>query len=60
MDSRGIRLTAVFTLSYCVLTGVQAWAQELNIEILSSSPELVTGDDALVKISGVQPTHLIT
>ena len=60
MDSRGIRLTAVFTLSYCVLTGVQAWAQELNIEILSSFPELVTGDDALVKISGVTSAPSVT
>ena len=35
-----------------MLTGVQAWGQELSVEVLSSFPELVTGGDALVKVTG--------
>ena len=37
-----------------LLAGAQASSQELSIEVLSSFPELVTGGDALVSVSGAE------
>ena len=54
------RLAASFIVIYGLLTGVQVWGQGLHIEVLSSFPELVTGNDALVKISGATATPTVT
>ena len=43
-----------------MLTGVQAWGQELSVEVLSSFPELVTGGDALVKVTGASFAPTVT
>ena len=34
------------------LAGLPAWGQGLNIEVLSARPELVTGGDALLRVTG--------
>jgi Tannase-like family of unknown function (DUF6351) len=45
-----------------MLAGSQAFAQagKLNVEVLSSRPELVSGGDALVKISGAEGAPQVT
>ncbi len=43
-----------------VFGGVQAWSQELSVEVLSSFPELVTGGDALVKVSPTSAAPTVT
>ena len=45
---------------YGVLTGVPVSAQDLRIEVLSSFPELVTGGDALVRITGASAAPNVT
>ena len=40
--------------------GAQAGSQELSVEVLSSFPELVTGGDALVKVSGARVAPTVT
>src|SRR2546423_762456 len=55
MRSRSNQLTAVLAIASAMVFGQAAHAQSQNLkfEVLSSRPELVTGGDALVKISGV-------
>jgi Tannase-like family of unknown function (DUF6351) len=57
------RLTASFAIVCGALAG-SAWAQAgqtaLGIEVLSSRPELVTGGDALVRISGAEAAPKVT
>ena len=55
-----MRLAVSFAVTYSVLAGVQAWGQGLSIEALSSFPELVTGGDALVKITGARTAPTVT
>ena len=60
MNTTVMRLVASFAVIYGTLTGVQAWGQGLSIEVLSSFPELVTGGDALVKITGASAAPNVT
>ena len=60
MNRKGMRLAASFVVIYGVLTAVQAWGQGVTIEVLSSFPELVTGGDALVKITGANAAPNVT
>ena len=60
MNRKVMRLAASFAVIYGALTGVQAWGQGLSIEVLSSFPELVTGGDALVKITGASTAPNVT
>ena len=60
MNRRVIRLAVSFVVIFGVLTGLPAWGQDLSIEVLSSFPELVTGGDALVKITGVSTAPRVT
>ena len=60
MNRKVMRLAASFAVVYGTLTGVQAWGQGLSIEVLSSFPELVTGGDALVKITGASTAPNVT
>ena len=60
MNRRVMCLAASFAVIYGVLTGGQAWAQGLSIEVLSSFPELVTGGDALAKITGASTAPNVT
>src|SRR5437016_5594010 len=58
-----IRLTASVAVVCGVVAAPQAWAQSakaLSIEVLSSRPELVSGGDALVKISGADTAPQVT
>jgi hypothetical protein len=53
-----VKRTQRFAAFAAILAGVvialPAWAQsQLSVDVLSSRPELVTGGDALIKISGV-------
>jgi hypothetical protein len=50
MNRKGMRLAAATAALYGAMAGMSAWA--LEIQVLSSFPELVTGGDALVKITG--------
>ena len=52
MTRKVTRLAASWVFICGAFTGVQAWSQELSVEVLSSFPELVTGGDALVKVTG--------
>ena len=57
MRTRIGRIAALSTLAYGALAGAGALAQNsngLNIEVLSSLPTMVTGGDALVKITGAE------
>jgi hypothetical protein len=57
------RLAASLTAVCGALAGSQAWAQtveRLTLEVLSSRPELVSGGDALVKISGMRSAPVVT
>ncbi len=45
-------LTASVAIAGAFLATSSALAQTLSIEVLSSRPELVTGGDALVRITG--------
>ena len=60
MNWKGMRLAASFAVIYGVLTVVQAWGQVVSIEVLSSFPELVTGGDALVRITGANAAPRVT
>ena len=60
MNRKVVRLAASFAVVYGALTGVQAWGQDLSIEALSSFPELVTGGDVLVKITGASTAPTVT
>ena len=51
---RTVRVACVLLCS--LLAAAQASSQELSVDVLSSFPELVTGGDALVRISGAQST----
>ncbi len=55
-----MRLTALCVFLLWVTPGIQARGQELNVEVLSSFPELVTGGDALVKITGATATPAVS
>ena len=55
-----MRLAASCAVMWGSLTGVQAWSQELSVEVLSSFPELVTGGDALVKVTGASGAPTVT
>ena len=52
MTRKVVRFAASCVFLFQVLAGVPAWSQDLKIEVLSSFPELVTGGDALVKVTG--------
>ena len=62
MNRKVIRLAVSFAaiFIYSVLTEFPALGQELRIEVQSSFPELVTGGDALVKISGASTAPNVT
>ena len=63
MNRTVIRLTASVAVVCGVVAAPQAWAQSakgLSIEVLSSRPELVSGGDALVKISGADAAPQVT
>jgi hypothetical protein len=52
---------AVSCVFLCAVVGVvEAWSQELSVEVLSSFPELVTGGDALVKVGGASSAPTVT
>src|ERR1700730_3356343 len=57
------RLTASFAVIGGALAGFAAWAETgpgLRIDVLSSRPELVSGGDALVAISGIEAAPKVT
>ncbi len=56
------RLAASLTVACGALAWSQGWTQTagVRIEVLSSMPQLVTGGDALVKISGVDAAPNVT
>lgn len=60
MNWKGMRLATSFAVIYGMLTVVQAWGQAVSIEVLSSFPELVTGGDALVRITGANAAPRVT
>ena len=60
MNWRGMRRAASFAVLYGALTVAQAWGQVVSIEVLSSFPELVTGGDALVRITGANAAPRVT
>ena len=60
MNWKGMRLAASFAVLYGVLAVAQAWGQVVSIEVLSSFPELVTGGDALVRITGANAAPRVT
>ena len=60
MNSKAMRLAVSFAVIYGTLTGAQVWGQGLSIEVLSSFRELVTGGDALVKITGASTAPHVT
>jgi len=50
---------SAFTLLCGAAAGGQALCQELSVEVLSSFPELVTGGDALVRVTGTNATPIV-
>ena len=60
MNRKVIRLAVSSVVIYGVLTVVPVSVQDLRIEVLSSFPELVTGGDALVKVSGARTAPTVT
>src|SRR5262249_49161432 len=58
MTKAAIRLAVSLTTFVVTLGG--AWAQTLNIEVLSSRPELVSGGSALVRITGASGAPAVT
>ena len=52
MTRKVVRFAASCVFLFQVLAGVPAWSQDLKVEVLSSFPELVTGGDALVRVTG--------
>ncbi len=60
MNRKALRLATSFAIIYGGLTGAQVWGQGLSIEVLSSFRELVTGGDALVKITGASTAPNVT
>ena len=60
MNRKALRLATSFAVIYGGLTGAQVWGQGLSIEVLSSFRELVTGGDALVKITGASTAPNVT
>ena len=60
MNRKAMRLAASFAVIYSALTGAQVWGQGVSIEVLSSFRELVTGGDALVKITGASTAPNVT
>ena len=51
---------AAFAMLLFLLTGAQAVGQEPGVEVLSSFPQLVTGGDALVKVTGANAAPVVT
>ncbi|MDH3508030.1 MAG: DUF6351 family protein, partial [Gammaproteobacteria bacterium] len=49
-----------FALLPGILVCAQAFGQGLNVEVLSSFPELVTGGDALVRITGTRAAPAVS
>ena len=60
MNRKALRLATSFAVIYGGLTWAQVWGQGLSIEVLSSFRELVTGGDALVKITGASTAPNVT
>jgi hypothetical protein len=63
MLGKSWRLAASLAAICGALAGSQAWAQtadRLALEVLSSRPQLVSGGDALVKISGAHGAPAVT
>lgn len=60
MTRKRMRLVTLCALMCGPLAGVQAWSQELGVEVLSSFPELVTGGDALVRVTGASGAPTVT
>ena len=60
MNRKVIHLVVSLVVIGGVLTGVPASAQDLRIEVVSSFPELVTGGDALIKITGARTAPTVT
>ena len=58
MSERIWRLLASGAAVYGMLAGVQAWG--LGIEVLSSSPDLVSGGDALLQLTDVSGNPYVT
>ena len=60
MTRKVMRLAASCAFIWGSLTAVPAWGQELSLEVLSSFPELVTGGDALVRVTGASGAPTVT
>ena len=60
MHTKVIRLAASFAVICGALTGTQVWGQGPGIEVLSSFRELVTGGDALVRVTGASAAPSVT
>ena len=63
MNKKILSLAASVAALCCVMAGAEAWAQAaagLKVEVLSSRPELVSGGDALIKVSGAEGTPAVT
>jgi hypothetical protein len=60
MHGKIVRLAASLAAICGGLASAQAWAQGVDVEVLSSFPELVTGGDALVKVSGTSGAPSVT
>jgi len=59
MNRRGWRLSASLAFAAGSLVSSQAFAA-ISVEVLSSRPDLVTGGDALVKVSGATAAPTVT
>lgn len=63
MDKMAQRLAASLTVLCGVIAGSHAFAQGsegLKVDVLSSRPDLVSGGDALIKVSGAQAAPLVS
>src|SRR5688572_24756606 len=58
MNRKVVRLAASVAVLCGATAGTSAWA--LDIQVLSSFPELVTGGDALVRIGGTTTAPTVT
>ena len=59
MSSKAMHLVAACAVLGAMFTG-RVWSQDIDVEVLSSFPELVTGGDALVKVTGAAAAPSVT
>src|SRR5262245_3381993 len=62
MHAKVLRHAASLAVLCGAFAGYQAWGQApgLTVEVVSSKPELVTGGDALVRITGASAAPNVT